>query len=303
MSYQGKIYKITNKVNDKIYIGRTKHSLEERLKEHARDKRGVRPVKLAIDKYGLENFAIEQIGEAFTLEETMGKEKYWIKQLDARNKKVGYNMTEGGDDKRHVAKNLIDNRDYLIRCNETGETFKTYVDAAEAFGVSPVTISQYLKNGGAIGGKYTWSRVDKEKNEFTGPLNIERDVRHIGERRVKCVETGQVFESVGELATHIGLSYASIRNIIKKKTSRDGLSYEFVDKKARRDTKNGTAKISRPIKRLEDEMIFSSLAAMGRALGFSQVYASFVMNKMGGVCRGLHYVFAPKPETVPTVAV
>ena len=45
------IYKITNNVNGKIYIGQTVRTLEERLSEHKRKK--VSLISKAFDKYGL----------------------------------------------------------------------------------------------------------------------------------------------------------------------------------------------------------------------------------------------------------
>lgn len=61
------IYKITNDINDKVYIGKTTLSIEERFKEHCLDsKRNVkekRPLYSAMRKYGQEHFKIELIEE------------------------------------------------------------------------------------------------------------------------------------------------------------------------------------------------------------------------------------------------
>lgn len=64
----GFIYKITNDINSKIYVGKTLHStIEERFKEHQLDslKRTYeqRPLYSAMRKYGIEHFQIELIGE------------------------------------------------------------------------------------------------------------------------------------------------------------------------------------------------------------------------------------------------
>ena len=57
------IYKIINKKNNKIYIGKTEFSIEKRWKEHLRDskKNLDRPLYRAMNKYGIENFDIEQV--------------------------------------------------------------------------------------------------------------------------------------------------------------------------------------------------------------------------------------------------
>ncbi len=67
---KGKIYKITNKVNGKIYVGQTIKTLEERFQKHCwgtteKDKYHLNmAIKKAIKKYGKENFIIELIEEA-----------------------------------------------------------------------------------------------------------------------------------------------------------------------------------------------------------------------------------------------
>lgn len=64
---KGFIYKITNLINGKIYIGQTTCSIEDRWKEHLHSaKKSVsenRPLYRAINKYGKENFSIEKIEE------------------------------------------------------------------------------------------------------------------------------------------------------------------------------------------------------------------------------------------------
>lgn len=58
------IYKITNQINGKSYIGKTNlASIQERFKEHIHDSKRVhmekRPLYSAMNKYGSENFKIE----------------------------------------------------------------------------------------------------------------------------------------------------------------------------------------------------------------------------------------------------
>ena len=96
-----KIYKITNLINNKIYIGYTKKELKERLYEHSnpRSKNAYKmPIVMAIKKYGIENFKIELLEEsendAYIHNE---REAYWIKKLNSINNKIGYNLATGGE--------------------------------------------------------------------------------------------------------------------------------------------------------------------------------------------------------------
>ena len=62
------IYKITNDINQKIYIGKTEFSIEKRFKEHCcdafRKKNEKRLLYAAMRKYGIEHFYIELIEES-----------------------------------------------------------------------------------------------------------------------------------------------------------------------------------------------------------------------------------------------
>lgn len=76
---KGKIYKIYNDVNDKLYIGKTVSSIEKRFQEHCDDSKKERcekrPLYNAMNKYGIEHFFIELIEEC-DLKELSEKEIY-----------------------------------------------------------------------------------------------------------------------------------------------------------------------------------------------------------------------------------
>lgn len=95
-----KIYKITNLINNKVYIGYTTKSLKERFKQHCnRNVCNIKmPIVSAIQKYGKENFKIELLEESEDDKYIHNeREKYWIDILKARDPKIGYNVAAGGD--------------------------------------------------------------------------------------------------------------------------------------------------------------------------------------------------------------
>lgn len=91
------IYKITNKINGKVYIGQTIYTLARRKANHIKcAKNGVdRHLYNAMRKYGIENFEFEEIDRADNIDDLNYLETYYIIQYDSVRK--GYNMCYGGD--------------------------------------------------------------------------------------------------------------------------------------------------------------------------------------------------------------
>ena len=107
----GYIYKATNTINGKVYIGKTEKTIEKRWNGHLKEARALERLREAfpnekisgshlnnaIIKYGGGVFSLNQEDIADNIEELNEKEKYYIKEYDSMNPDKGYNMTEGGE--------------------------------------------------------------------------------------------------------------------------------------------------------------------------------------------------------------
>lgn len=91
------IYKVTNTVNNKSYIGQTRQSIQERKQRHLYStQRGSKlAFHCALRKYGFDNFTWEILETADTPEELPVLEAQYIKKY--RTFTEGYNMTSGGE--------------------------------------------------------------------------------------------------------------------------------------------------------------------------------------------------------------
>jgi len=124
----GVIYKTTNLVNGKIYIGKRIFDSQKFLKNKYYG--SGRLLKEAINKYGFSNFEreiLEEVDNNFLSE----REIYWIKLYNSNNLEIGYNLTIGGnskfgrkgdikseDTKRRISRSMVR---YL---SENGHPFK-----------------------------------------------------------------------------------------------------------------------------------------------------------------------------------
>lgn len=107
------IYKITNKINGKIYIGQSNNP-NARWRDHiiGYSKNGVSLIHRAIKKYGEENFTFEILG---WFEDYNEKEKYYIQYFRSLAP-YGYNIQEGGEDPPHYSG---ENNSFAKISNET----------------------------------------------------------------------------------------------------------------------------------------------------------------------------------------
>ena len=99
-----RIYKIVNRVNNKIYIGQTKREIFKRFSDHmSHALRSKRPkdincsLYIAVREFKPENFSIELLEEfTGTRYQADKKEIEWIAKLDSCNPEIGYNIDKGG---------------------------------------------------------------------------------------------------------------------------------------------------------------------------------------------------------------
>lgn len=89
-----KIYKYTNKVNGKVYIGRTCQSLSRRACGTGSGYKHCTYFYNAIKKYGWENFEGEIIEDNLTDDEALERETFWIKEYMSTDPNIGYNIVE-----------------------------------------------------------------------------------------------------------------------------------------------------------------------------------------------------------------
>ena len=135
------IYKITNKINKKIYIGQSAN-IERRWQDHiyaSQHKTYYGHIKSllypAMKKYGIENFSFEIIEECeiSLLDE---KEKYWISYYRSNESKNGYNILSGGQQGRKFDPKIF------YQLWDEGKTIK---EISSITGASYCTIENNLK--------------------------------------------------------------------------------------------------------------------------------------------------------------
>lgn len=92
----GEIYKITNKINGKSYIGKTKHQSIIRWRDHINGYHPNSAIHKAIVKYGVVNFTFDVLETNINDDSLNELEIYYIQKYKSKSPN-GYNLTDGGD--------------------------------------------------------------------------------------------------------------------------------------------------------------------------------------------------------------
>jgi group I intron endonuclease len=213
------IYKILNKINGKVYIGQTWH-LNYRWIQHKSAEHNIH-LSRAFEQYGIENFEYSILEEFPPAEGTRDllydREIYYIAQYHATNPKYGYNIMEGGRGRP----------------------------------LAPETIAKLKAIRGPL--HHGWKRVvgDEERRQMSermkGPKNPmygrspakEMNERYSRERqgsnnpaarKVKCIETGKVYDTIKQAADDTGIGRDPISYVCHKRKGHSqagGFHWEF----------------------------------------------------------------------------
>jgi hypothetical protein len=121
------------------------------------------------------------------------------------------------DQKAAVVRRHVLTEKAWLRCNETGEVYKTQTAAAHAAGVSQGLISRHLKGELKSVGGYTFTRIQ-----------IDDLPSHAAGRPVVCNETGEIFSSQVEAAEQLGMSRNHlVRQLAGRIATAKGMTFRF----------------------------------------------------------------------------
>lgn len=221
------IYKTTNLLNDKIYIGQTSKDLNT-------DYLGSGKIIIrAIKKYGKHNFKREVLEECDSKEQMNNREKYWIQHFDSINKNIGYNVSTGGEGGNlgdEVNKRISESLKGKITVKDTdGNKFSIDKDD-ERFKTGELV---GIRKGIAAPNKgVPMSNEQKEKMKApkteTHKENLSKAKKGKCLKPIVCLNNGITYSGSKEAAEKLGLTIPNVVAVLKgraKKTK--GYSFKY----------------------------------------------------------------------------
>ena len=330
------IYKITCKKNGKMYIGQS-NDIKRRFNQH-RTQTTNKNLKADIELCGIDEFTFEILEECAP-EELTARENYYLDTLKPeynillegqpvfvsdetrekqRKAKLGKKLTP-----EHCKKIAISNtgkkmseeacRKHFkaIRCIETGQIFDSIQQAADFVGINYNSISAVAHGRNQSSAGFHWEFVDKEKESSRPKCPVKEvsdDTRKKHCKAVRCVETGQIFESVGAAAKFASVRQPNISSVLYgKQTTAGGYHWEFVNPESKCDdeiSKNLSrgrtgskhsdetiAKLSKPVRCVETGRIFPSIKCAAESNGTISVNISKVLLGQRLTAGGFHWEY------------
>lgn len=232
----GIIYRATNLINNKIYIGKTKQELSRRISNHYGHLKDQTYFHKALAKYNKEDWKWDIIDFADNEKELNEKECYWIKQYNSTNEKIGYNLTKGGDSAPLMTKEDYDRarqtrisnrfsdeelqfqhqkiiskrkRHRAVRCLDTNQIFVDPIQAAQ-FLISQNDKLDFYNTVNAI--RKCARGETKTARGYHWEYLSEEEAKAFSPNSVCLLETGEIFRSITQAAQ---LKHQSAVNIRK----------------------------------------------------------------------------------------
>ena len=193
------IYKITNKINGKSYIGQTIKDIKSRWENHCKKTSNCSAIYNAIQKYGKDNFIVEEIGGANSQSELNYQEWLMIFRYDTLAPN-GYNLRQGGGSK-----------------GKTHETTKSKL--------SNINIGKKLKatTKTKIGNTHRgMKRTQKTSNNISVSLRKDK-------RSIFCINNNTYYNSAAEAGKSLNLDNCSISKVLNNKRNHYK-GYKFIYK-------------------------------------------------------------------------
>lgn len=214
----GVIYKITNKVNNKTYIGQTIEGFDRRYSYNIFKNTHNKHLKNSIEKYGIENFDICKIFDiAFSKEELDIKENLYIEQFNSI--KNGYNKREGGskgklsEETKQKLSEYKGEKASMYGKHQTEEAKRKISEARKGKKASNETKQKMSENHADVSGKN--NPMYNKGYLFKGENNPRA-------RSIICITTGRIFYTIKDGAKYYGVFATDVTKCCKGKTKSAG---------------------------------------------------------------------------------
>ena len=250
------LYKITNKVNSKVYIGQTNQEPNKRMSKHFYDAKSGRKnvaISSALNKYGKDGFTYEILQYTNSSEDADSLEIDYIKYFKSNQKEFGYNLTDGG---KSVSKSFQDGASNRKGSKMTLEHKNILIEVDRRRKRPPMSEEQKLLSSQIMREKHRLGLIKSnlpilhQKGElhpmFGKPqteeakkkisIHAENEREIYAEKVVNLYITGR---TIGEISKGVNLCKETISKILRKHNVKIRTKGDYEKRKVYRYSKEG----------------------------------------------------------------
>lgn len=171
------IYKTTNLINGKIYIGQSRYNDINYLGSGTK-------LIASIQHYGKENFTKEILEECDSIEHLNDRERYWVDHLNAMDPKIGYNLKSGG------SQNVLLSEESKNKISKSLKGCKSYIRTTEHKKIQSIKRKGYGK-GRVLSEetKIKISKSNKGKHSSTKSAEMKQKLSETNKGKKASVDT------------------------------------------------------------------------------------------------------------------
>jgi group I intron endonuclease len=216
------VYKHTNKINGKVYIGITRKKPLARW-EYGNGYRHNAHFSSAIEKYGWDAFSHEILYSGLTEDEALDIERNLISKYNSANREFGYNIELGGRKRGATSEETLEKlRQRMLGANN--HNYGKHLSEETRRKLSECNTGEKHPKWGTHHSEETRKKIGEtnrgEKHYLYGKHHLEGTKKKMREsspknRTVLCVETGVVYPSAREASRQTGVNIAGICLAIK----------------------------------------------------------------------------------------
>ena len=271
------IYIIIHRKTGCVYIGQTQQRLKSRILQHCNQHDQF--IDRIIRAEGTDAFEVGVLDFCNSTNELNEREQFWIRYFNCT-------IPHGFNSKKLVfpLPGPVNCRQVL--CIENNTVYKSASDAARQLGLSGSKISLVCNGKRHITGGLHFVFVNNPNDEAKKFIWKKR--------RVLCIETNVIYDSIADAAKQIGISSTMISKVCngKNKTTH-GLNFVFVDMPEEEWQTFTTRK--RRVLCIESGMIYESITEAARQLNSQPTCIKKVCDGKQGTACGLHFRYADIP--------
>ena len=214
------IYLITNKINNKQYVGQTIQGIKARWRQH-RSCKTCTYLSRALQKYGSDSFTVEVVETCNTIEDLNSREIHWMAHYRTLAP-AGYNLRAGGGSRGKVHAHTRRKISASLQGEKNHFYGKTHSEETRAL-ISSKLSGENSPNWGKI------QTAKHNKNISKGNMGRKLSAEHKQKlsRKIQCGDT--IYPSMKEAARGEQMSPSSVHISCSTGVSRKGRKFRYAD--------------------------------------------------------------------------